>query len=849
MANNGRRERVILQVREIARDLSGVSLETIAEDAGFLELGFDSLFLTQLSASCQKSFGIKVTFRQLFSDLPTIAALGAYLEQKMPTEQSIVGGKAEEKAAVSVETKNVPDSAPFAAPPAPAIAPALPRLPLQADAAASLMPIAIDEQSVTGIEGVLVRQLELMSAQLRLLQGLPADMVVAVPAAEASPVPAAVQASVASSVEAVKKSADSSVLTATTETSAKKEEAALKPSSAFGPSAVKNGGLPTLPANQQKHLDSLIERYTRKTAGSKQRTQRHRSHLADPRTAAGFNRRWKEMVYPIWVERSLGSRLWDVDGNEYIDLLNGFGPHFLGHAPAYVTKAIAEQLSRGYEIGPQTPLVGEVAEMICQLTGMDRASFTCSGSEAVQAAMRLSRTYTGRDKVVVFSRDYHGNFDQVLVRPANRDGQLRTAPSAPGIPFQSVDDTYVMEYGTDEALELIKKHAGEIAAVIVEPVQSRRPEFQPREFLHEVRRITRDTGIVLVFDEVVTGFRCAPGGAQAYFGVEADLATYGKVIGGGMPIGVVAGRNWVMDTFDGGFWRYGDDSFPEAGVTFFAGTFVRHPLAIAAAHAALKYIIQEGPGLQQRVAAKADRFAGYVNELFQKYEIDIELPHFTSQMYLRIKEQGELANLLAFHLRYRGVHIAEGFPCYMTDAHTEQDIEHLRWAFTESVETMVEDDIFGNRSKLRKFFHEAERPPAAATKEEVQSIAVPTCALSSEHPTTALQREMWIAAQMRPEASAASNGTNLVELVGEVNVSALERAIEEVLKRHEALRSTFSDDGSRVIVRDSMPAKLRVHDLSVLPAADSATSLTEILRQDGQQIFNLADGPLVSFQL
>ncbi|HKS76670.1 MAG TPA: aminotransferase class III-fold pyridoxal phosphate-dependent enzyme [Terriglobales bacterium] len=645
------------------------------------------------------------------------------------------------------------------------------------------------------------------------------------------------------------KTAETSSPTVATETSTKKEGTAPKPSSAFGPGVVKSGGLPPLPAVQQKHLDSLIERYTRKTAGSKERTQRHRSLLADPRTAAGFNRRWKEMVYPIWVERSLGSKLWDVDGNEYIDLLNGFGPHFLGHAPAYVTKAIAEQLSRGYEIGPQTPLVGEVAEMICQLTGMDRASFTCSGSEAVQAAMRLSRTYTGRDKVVVFSRDYHGNFDQVLVHQANRDGKLRTLPSAPGIPFQSVDDTYVMEYGTDEALALIRQHASDIAAVIVEPVQSRRPEFQPREFLHELRRITRDTGIVLVFDEVVTGFRCAPGGAQAYFGVEADLATYGKVIGGGMPIGIVAGRSAVMDTFDGGFWRYGDDSFPEAGVTFFAGTFVRHPLAIAAAHAALKYIIQEGPALQQRVAAKADRFAGYVNELFKRYEIDIELPHFTSQMYLRVKEQGELANLLAFHLRYRGVHIAEGFPCYMTDAHSEQDIEHLEWAFTDSVERMVEDGIFGNRSKLTKIAEKIEPCPEITQTENEPSIAVAACAQASEHPTTALQKEMWIAAQMRPEASAASNGTNIVELSGDVNAQALERAIEEVVKRHEALRCTFSDDGARVIVHASMPAKLHIHDLTVLPAADAATGLTELLKQDAQQIFNLAQGPLVSFQL
>ena len=855
MANNDRRERLIHQVREIARDLSGVPLETVTENATFLELGFDSLFLTQLSAACQKAFGMRITFRQLFSDLPTIAALASYLDQKLPQEKVVAANNAEEKHAMPIETTTMPAAA-LAHPVVPAPVAVSAPAPMQPvfDAATELSAVAFSEEGVpvAGMESVIVRQLELMAAQLRLLQGLPGDAAIVIPETRAVSTPVTVQSLMpvlpAPQAASAGKPAETAARVNAVLAEKPKEDGTAKASSGFGPGAVKATGLQPLPANQQRHLDSLIENYTRKTAGSKERTQHYRSRLADPRTAAGFNRRWKEMVYPIWVERSLGSKLWDVDGNEYIDLLNGFGPHFLGHAPAYVTKAIAEQLSRGFEIGPQTPLAGEVAEMICQLTGMDRASFTCSGSEAVQAAMRLSRTFTGRDKVVVFSRDYHGNFDQVLVHQANRDGQLRTLPSAPGIPSQSVDDTYVMEYGTDETLDLIKKHADEIAAVIVEPVQSRRPEFQPREFLHELRHITRETGIVLVFDEVVTGFRCAPGGAQAYFGVEADLATYGKVIGGGMPIGIVAGRSSVMDTFDGGFWQYGDDSFPEAGVTFFAGTFVRHPLAIAAAHAALKYIIQQGPALQQRVAHKADRFAGYVNELFKKYEVDIELPHFTSQMYLRVKEQAELANLLAFHLRYHGVHIVEGFPCYMTDAHSEQDIEHLKRAFTVSVEAMVGDGIFGNRSRLSERA-ESERKLSTSPVVDAERIMAPVCVRPTEHPTTALQREMWIAAQMRPEASAASNGTNVVELVGEVDVAALERAIAEVVQRHEALRSTFSADGATVVVQTSMPLTLRCHDLSSLPSADAAARLTEILEQDAKQIFNLAEGPLASFQL
>ena len=859
MGTNDRRSGLIQRLGEIAANLSGVPRENLPEGATFLELGFDSLFLTQFSTACQKEFGTRITFRQLFSDLPTIAALGSYLDEKLPLKHVVIVSAGKQNPAPAIETTPTLSAAPaHSATPA-----SVPRCtPAEAQAVIDTtiplpFPLAVDEGAVpiAGMESLLVRQLDLMTAQLRLLQSLPMPAAVPVDAKPGSgatllaqphdPTPTRADAAGAAA-------AQNAVPPTEQQTTEAKEVGTSKQSSGFGPGVVTSTALPSLPGRQQQHLDTLIKNYTRKTVGSKERTQRYRRRLADPRTAAGFNRRWKEMVYPIWVQRSLGSKLWDVDGNVYIDILNGFGPNFFGHSPEFITKAIQEQLSQGFEIGPQTPLVGEVAEMICQLTGMDRASFTCSGSEAVQAAMRLSRTVTGRDKVVVFSRDYHGNFDQVLVREANRQGQFRTMPSAPGIPFRSVDDTYVMEYGTTDALEQIKKHADDIAAVLVEPVQSRRPELQPREFLRDLRRVTREAGIVLVFDEVVTGFRCAPGGAQAYFGVEADIATYGKVIGGGMPIGVVAGRATIMDTFDGGFWQYGDGSFPEAGVTFFAGTFVRHPLAMAAAHASLKYLIEQGPALQKRVSDKAARFAGQLNELFKKYELEIELPRFSSQMYLRIKDHSELANLLAFHLRYRGVHLLEGFPCYLTDAHTDEDVDHLVRAFTESVEAMVEDGIFANSSKLSKLTDtDAKRysTPAICISGTQQSITSQGHIRSAEHPSTDLQKEMWIAAQIRAEASAASNGTNIVELSGEVNIAALEWAISEVASRHEALRSTFSEDGSKVVVRPSISIELHCHDLSSFSSIDAAVRLTEILEEDGRQVFDLVSGPLVSFQL
>src|SRR5690606_19199197 len=178
----------------------------------------------------------------------------------------------------------------------------------------------------------------------------------------------------------------------------------------FGPQVSREERV--LTRRQREHIERLTARYNARTMGSKRHVQQHRPHHADPRTAAGFNRLWKEMVYPLVIEGSRGCRLRDIDGNEYIDILNGFGPNFLGHSPSFISDVLKAQLDKGIEVGPQTPLAGEAAQLFCELTGMDRVSWVNTGSEAVQAAIRLSRTYTGRNKIVVFSGDYHGNFDE-----------------------------------------------------------------------------------------------------------------------------------------------------------------------------------------------------------------------------------------------------------------------------------------------------------------------------------------------------------------------------------------------------------------------------------------------------
>ncbi len=484
---------------------------------------------------------------------------------------------------------------------------------------------------------------------------------------------------------------------------------------AFGPyRPIEKGVGGGFTERQQQHLDALITRYNARTPGSKRQTQETRARLSDPRTVSSFRQYWKEAVYPVIVERSAGSRLWDIDGNEYVDLTMGFGTNLLGHSPAFITKALEEQLQRGIEVGPQTPLAGKVAALLCEMTGAERAAFTNTGSEAVLAAVRLARTVTGRTRIAT-TGGFHGINDEVLVRGLTVDGERRGAAVAPGIPDHIVRDVLVIDYGTEEGLALLRAHVHELACLLIEPVQSRKPGLQPREFLHAMREITAQAGCVLVFDEIITGFRCDIGGAQAFFDVRADLMTYGKIIGGGLPIGAVCGKAEYMDALDGGAWQYGDGSFPEVGVTFFAGTYIRHPLTMAASWAILNHLKREGGGLQKRLSERTAAMVGELNMFFAASGVPMRLDVFSSWFYPHFDEEIKYGSLLYFYLRDKGVHVWEGRPCFLSTAHTDADVKFIVKAFKESIREMqlggffpgepvqenVTDGTSGNTERVR----------------------------------------------------------------------------------------------------------------------------------------------------
>ncbi|MEL6351370.1 MAG: aminotransferase class III-fold pyridoxal phosphate-dependent enzyme [Cyanobacteria bacterium J06627_28] len=475
----------------------------------------------------------------------------------------------------------------------------------------------------------------------------------------------------------------------------------------------------TAPATQSQHLQSLISRYTQKTAKSKQFAADNRSVLAD-KSSIGFNfsPETKEMCYPIVAARSHGSKIWDIDGNEYIDILMGLGTNLFGHNPCFIKEAIEQQLQKGIQIGPQPELVGQTAQLASELTGFPRIAFSNTGTEAVMTAVRIARTATQRSKIAVFTNSYHGHFDTALMRaPLSeyaRKKAVRVAsqkpwltpiswllqqgintwavPAAKGIPKAIARDVIVLEYNNLKSLDTIKANQESLAAVLVEPVQSRCPELQPREFLTQLRSLTQSADIALIFDEMVTGFRVAPSGAQEHFGIRSDIATYSKIAGGGLPLSIIAGSDRYLNHIDGGPWQFGDDSAPTVPTTFFAGTFCKHPLSLAAAHAALSQIKAQGATLQTTLNEKTAALVKRLNAFTTEANISVQFTHFGSFFAIALT-QSQLSplatNLLSYHLINSGIHLRGGDKGgFLSTAHSDSDINTIYQAFQQSLLTL-----------------------------------------------------------------------------------------------------------------------------------------------------------------
>ena len=681
---------ILRDLKNVFQDLSGIPAEEMNEQSTFLELGFDSLFLTQAVGKIKKEMKVELSFRQLFEEAPNFDALtelvdgqmeaDAYqaeltqINQQQPAVQNISQNQNSILAAAQSQQLNIPQM----------------NMPLNAAEPGS-------------VEDIIQQQLQLMQWQLNMLQG----------GNSANGTPQNISQSI-NKVNGNGATKNGNGIIAKSLSNGKSNGITKVKSNGISPNGNSNGNgkqqvekgtkfnhwspvekknKSGLTDQQEKYLKRLIKKYTEKTKGSQQLAQAQRKHLADPRSITGFNKLWKDMIYQIAAERSKGSKIWDVDGNEYIDYRSSFGISLFGHTPDFIQQAIREQLEKGIELGVLTPLAKKVGDLLCELSGMERVTLVNTGSESLSAAVRAARTVTMKDKIAYFEGDYHGIADEMLARVVKRNGRSMSLPVSPGIPKFLVENVLIFKYDDPDVLKKIAAHAHELAAVLIEPVQPNNPTHQPKELLQNIRKVTAENDIALIFDEMITGFRVGLKGAQGWYNIEADIVCYGKIISGGLPMAAVAGKSKYIDVFDGGAWQFGDASVPEVGVTFFGGTFVKHPLSLASSYAALKEIQRRGQKMYDELNEKTARFAERVGELFLATKAPMKVLATASIITFKPTDKNPLAKLFFFYLNLKGIHIAEK-AALVSVAHTEEDLDITYRMIEETIREMQTAGFF-----------------------------------------------------------------------------------------------------------------------------------------------------------
>ena len=367
---------------------------------------------------------------------------------------------------------------------------------------------------------------------------------------------------------------------------------------------------------------------------------------------------------PRFIARAQGSHVFDVDGNEYVDYIGSWGPAILGHAHPEVIAAVKAAADNGLTYGAPTAREVEMAELVRELVpSMEVSRMVCSGTEAVMSAVRAARGFTGRDDILKFENCYHGHSDGMLVR-AGSGALTQAEPDSAGVPADFARHTLVAPYNDVEAVEaLFRAHPGTIAAVIVEPVAANAGVIPPKPgFLAALREITARYGALLIFDEVITGFRLALGGAQEFFGVRPDLSTFGKIVGGGMPAAVYGGREDVMRCVA-----------PD-GKVYQAGTLSGNPLATAAGLATLK-ILKRDPELYGRLEKRTRRLADAIRTAAGDRA---DVAQIGSLMSVFFRGDAESVFCAWYsHLLDRGIYVAPSRfeAMFVSDAHTDEDIE------------------------------------------------------------------------------------------------------------------------------------------------------------------------------
>ncbi|MDC0609241.1 aminotransferase class III-fold pyridoxal phosphate-dependent enzyme [Vibrio sp.] len=441
----------------------------------------------------------------------------------------------------------------------------------------------------------------------------------------------------------------------------------------------------TIHSNKETiHSDVIVPiEYVNVTNTSRKANEDAREHLANPRSKAGYFYR-----YPIIAGNRGLTRLLDSDGNELIDLAMGFGTLFLGHKNKVLLNSISEFVSDGPSIGPENAFSAEAARLLCNQTGYDRVAFTTTGTEAVMVALRLARSYTGRSKVVIFQESYHGHYDGVLGLDAFDGG--RSIPAASGISVGAVSELLVFAYGDINALREIEAQSDTIAAIMIEPVQSSNLNIPDAEYLKSIRSFCDINNIVLIFDEILTGFRCGLRGAQDVFGVRPDIALFGKMIGNGLPIAAIAGNKSILSHVDGGMKQLLDENEKLPTTTYLLGTFNKNGMSILAMRDVMRELLNNPQLIDQAQNKVIELSKKFRDQCPPELRDLLIIRRFGSVFRFQTKQQPQLFH--KYMIRH-GVYIFEAGTCFMSPAHSDGDLDLIVKTMIASLHSMIADNV------------------------------------------------------------------------------------------------------------------------------------------------------------
>lgn len=395
---------------------------------------------------------------------------------------------------------------------------------------------------------------------------------------------------------------------------------------------------------------------------------------------------------PRFITKGIGSKIFDADNNEYIDYIGSWGPHLFGHNPSFIKEALLNAIEDGTSFGAPTEIEIKMAKLISELVpSIEMVRMVNSGTEATMSAIRVARGYTGKEKIIKFEGCYHGHGDFFLIK-AGSGALTFGVPTSPGVTKGNAADTLVADFNNiDSVKRLVHQHKNEIASIIIEAVVGNMGTVRAdNSFINELRSICDEEKIVLIFDEVMTGFRLAKGGAQEILGVKPDLSTFGKIIGGGLPVGAYGGRKEIMEMVS------------PSGPVYQAGTLSGNPLAMNAGYAALSHI-KNNPGIYKTLEEKSSYLENGINDGIKSVGKRFQFNRVGSMMTLffteekvtdfnsAVKSDTKLYGKYFHEMLNRGIYLppAQFEALFVSTAHTKEDLDKTIKANYESMKAIV----------------------------------------------------------------------------------------------------------------------------------------------------------------